>query len=390
MLFEKIFQRDDKSFLLLYYIFLGIVLYFCSLLSYFIRNDTWEFSDIYFEGTILSIVVFLVLAILTNKETRYIKGTAQWLRVEFILLTKTFVFVLIITALFKITDSYSRIWFFTFITLSFILFLIAKVIFDFFYARLVSSNTIQRNILLIGDAESCQNIIKKFPKKISNSVIKCLIAIDQLDKKDTNYYGIPNFGLNENFGQILNHHSIGQVWIISSIKTQSYIESLIDKFLNFPVDCRLIQPESKFKFVEGLDSQAGFDFYNVSFSPFHGTGFLIKSLMDKFLALLFILISLPLIILFSILIVVEDGFPILFKQQRTGWDGKSFNIFKLRSIKNTMKGSESTQVKAGDNRLLKVGKIINKEQIIIIGKEIIIKKSDSNLSIKVFNKKLVP
>ena len=264
MLFEKIFQRDDKSFLLLYYIFLGIVLYFCSLLSYFIRNDSWELADIYFEGTILSIVVFIVLAIFTNKETRYIKGTAQWLRVEFILLTQTFAFILIVTALFKITDNYSRIWFFTFITLSFILFLIAKVIFDFFYARLVSSNTIQRNILLIGDAVSCQNIIKKFPKKVSNSVIKCLIAIDQLDKKDTNYYGIPNFGLNENFGQILNHHSIGQVWIISSIKTQSYIESLIDKFLNFSVDCRLIQPESKFKFVEGLDSQAGFDFYNVS------------------------------------------------------------------------------------------------------------------------------
>ena len=85
--------------------------------------------------------------------------------------------------------------------------------------------------------------------------------------------------------------------------------------------------------------------------------------MDKFLALLFILISLPLIILFSILIVVEDGFPILFKQKRTGWDGKSFNIFKLRSIKNTMKGSESTQVKAGDSRLLKVGKIIRRLSI---------------------------
>ena len=74
-----------------------------------------------------------------------------------------------------------------------------------------------------------------------------------------NFYGIPSFNLNENFGQILNHHAIGQVWIISSIKTQSYIESLIDRFLNFSIDCRLIQPESKFKFIEGLDSEAGFD-----------------------------------------------------------------------------------------------------------------------------------
>ena len=150
-------------------------------------------------------MVFIVLAIFTNKETRYIKGTAQWLRVEFILLTQTFAFILIITALFKITDNYSRIWFFTFITLSFILFLIAKVIFDFFYARLVSSNTIQRNMLLIGDAESCKNSMKKFTKKNSNAVIKCLIAIDQLDKKDTNYNGIPKFGVKENLGKMLIH-----------------------------------------------------------------------------------------------------------------------------------------------------------------------------------------
>ena len=71
----------------------------------------------------------------------------------------------------------------------------------------------------------------------------------------------------------------------------------------------------------------------------------------------------PLIILFSILIVVEDGFPILFKQKRTGWDGKTFNIFKLRSIKKAKSNNESKQVKAGDSRLLKVGKIIRRLSI---------------------------
>ena len=242
------------------------------------------------------------------------------------------------------------------------LFLILKVLFDFIYAKLISSNAIQRNILLIGDAEGCQNIIQKFPKKISNSVIKCLIAIDQLDKKDLNFYGIPSFSLNENFGQILNHHAIGQVWIISSSKTQSYIESLIDKFLNFSVDCRLIQPESKFKFIEGLDSEAGFDFYNVSFSPFFGTSFLIKTILINFFFIALILMS-PIILIFSILILIEDGFPIFFSQKRTGWDGKSFNILKLRSIKNMKNSNEALQVKAGDSRLLKVGKIIRRLSI---------------------------
>ena len=183
-----------------------------------------------------------------------------------------------------------------------------------------------------------------------------------MDKKDSNFYGVPNFSLNENFGQILNHHAIGQVWIISSIKTQSHIESLIDRFLNFSVDCRLIQPESKFKFIEGLDSDAGFDFYNVSFSPFYGTSFMIKNIIDRFFSLLALLILSPFIIFFSIFIIIEDGFPIFFKQKRTGWDGKPFNIYKLRSLlkSNT---SEFKQVISGDKRVLKVGKIIRRLSI---------------------------
>ena len=43
MVFEKIFQRDDKSFLLFYYLSLGVVLYFSSTLAYYVRNQTWEF-----------------------------------------------------------------------------------------------------------------------------------------------------------------------------------------------------------------------------------------------------------------------------------------------------------------------------------------------------------
>ena len=363
MIFEKIFQRDDKSFLLFYYSFLSIILFLSSNISFYFRNQTWKFSEPYFEATIFIVIIFLSLSFFTSKEKRYIKGTVQWLRIEFFLLIQTFIFVILVTVIFKTTDNYSRIWLFTNIVLSSFLFLFAKVLFDYIYAQLVKSNTIQRNILLIGDSETCKNIIKKFPKKISNSVIKCLIAIDQLDKKDTNFYGIPSFGINENFGHILAHHSIGQVWIISNIKTQSHIENIIEKFLNFSIDCRLIQPESKFRFIEGLDSEAGFDFYNVSFSPFYGTGFLLKTLMDKILSFLFILISLPLIIFFSILIIIEDGFPIFFKQKRTGWDGKSFYILKLRSIKNMKNKNESLQVKAGDNRLLKVGKIIRRLSI---------------------------
>ena len=86
--------------------------------------------------------------------------------------------------------------------------------------------------------------------------------------------------------------------------------------LKYSIDCRLISPETKFKFTEGLDSEAGFDFYNISFSPFYGMNLLIKHILDKLLSLFFIILLSPLLIIVSMLILLEDGFPIIFKQKR--------------------------------------------------------------------------
>ena len=61
MLFEKIFQRDDKSFLLIYRLILGGVLFFSSSFAYYIRNNTWQLSEAYIEATILIVLTFLIL-----------------------------------------------------------------------------------------------------------------------------------------------------------------------------------------------------------------------------------------------------------------------------------------------------------------------------------------
>ena len=363
ILFEKIFQRNDRIFIQFYFFILGVSLYLCSMTAYYLRNGTFKLSDDYVYGSILIVVSFLILGLIRTRENRYIIGTAQFFRIEFILLIQTFFICILLTVAFKLTESYSRVWLFSTIILSFLSLVILKVIFDLFYNYLITSNIIQRNILLVGDGFSCKNIIKKFPKRISNSVIKCLITIDSEQNDDTHYYGVPKVKLKDDLNYVLRHHAIGQTWIVSSIKTQVHIEQLIDKFMNYSVDCRLISPESKFKFIEGLDSEAGFNFYNVSFSPFYGTNFLIKNIMDRLLSLFFLILSIPIIIIASLFILLQDGFPIFFKQKRTGWDGRSFYIHKLRTLSKLSDSSKTKQVESGDKRVLGIGLILRRLSI---------------------------
>mgnify|MGYP001253604796 CR=1 FL=1 len=339
-------------------------MYLCSTYSFYLREGTFNLPDGYIQGSALISITFFILGVIKSRDNRYITGTAQFFRIELIVLIQTFIICILLTVIFKVTDVYSRLWLFSTFSLSFFSIIILKVIFDLFYSSLIQSNIIQRNILIVGDSFNCKNIIKKFPRKLSNSIIKCLITIDENESdKDTQYYGVPKFNLKDDINYVFNHHSIGQIWIVSSIKTQVHIEKLIDLFMQYSVDCRLISPESKFKFIEGLDSEAGFDFYNVSFSPFYGTDFFIKNVIDRILSLIFLVIALPIILLSSIFIILNDGFPIFFKQKRTGWDGRSFNIFKLRTLSKSPMETETKQVKSGDKRVTFIGKILRRLSI---------------------------
>ena len=61
---------------------------------------------------------------------------------------------------------------------------------------------------------------------------------------------------------------------------------------------------------------------------------MIKTIFDKTLALLLIILFLPVYITVSIAIMIKMGRPILFKQKRPGLDDEIFSIYKFRTMNN--------------------------------------------------------
>lgn len=59
----------------------------------------------------------------------------------------------------------------------------------------------------------------------------------------------------------------------------------------------------------------------------------IKRLMDVVFSLIAIVLLMPLFIVVSVLIVLEDGWPVLYVQQRVGINGRIFNFYKFRSMR---------------------------------------------------------
>lgn len=91
---------------------------------------------------------------------------------------------------------------------------------------------------------------------------------------------------------------------------------------------------------------------------------LVKRIFDIVCASILILLALPVMAVAAFAIVVENGFPILYRQERVGLNGRLFNVIKFRSMRrDAEKDGKPIWAAAEDDRVTKVGKIIRKLRI---------------------------
>ncbi|WP_214805034.1 MULTISPECIES: sugar transferase [unclassified Exiguobacterium] len=88
-----------------------------------------------------------------------------------------------------------------------------------------------------------------------------------------------------------------------------------------------------------------------------------KRFIDILISLLLILITVPVVILFSILIKIESNGPILYRQDRLGRNNNIFTIYKLRSMYSDAERDGAKWAKINDSRITRIGSIIRKTRI---------------------------
>ena len=215
--------------------------------------------------------------------------------------------------------------------------------------------------MLVGKYSEIKQVLNDQFNKIY--IFKCCIISDikNFDKQFLkSEFRIPIFNENEDIRSILEYHSLGQIWILNGHKKDK--KNILEIIIKYSVDTLNINLEKIFdlKGEELLANKYKYEFYE--WSRFFGINLFFKILIDKFFSILFLIISSPLIILSCLLIYLEDGLPIFFTQNRTGWDGRRFKIFKIRTLKK-IQFDKTKQVLKDDKRVLKIGKLLRRYSI---------------------------
>ena len=365
---EKVFQNNDSAFILFVSISKTIII----LLSYYIFSilekstiyDLFDFniytqSKYYLFSIILSLTYFLI-SLINKKELNYKRNFISFIKEDLLIFVVSNIIIFSLFFIFQNKFILDISYLYSLIFLIFI-FALSKIFFNFLYDYLVKENVIQKNIMLVGNYAQIKKILSNKFDQIY--VFKCCIILDihlhneNLLKSEIKF---PIFSNNDDIRSILEYHALGQVWLLDTSKIQ--IEDSLLKILKFSVDILIIDLETKYE-LSGKKLLANkFDFKFYEISRFHGIALFIKIILDKLFSIIFLLLSFPLLLIAIIFIYLEDGFPLLFTQNRTGWDGRRFKIYKLRTLKKET-FDKTIQVQDGDKRVLKFGKIIRRYSI---------------------------
>ena len=86
--------------------------------------------------------------------------------------------------------------------------------------------------------------------------------------------------------------------------------------------------------------------------------FKLKRFGDIFVSIILLILTSPLLILSAILIKIEDGGPVFYKQVRNGLNKKTFKIIKLRTMNENAEKDGAKWSTFSDSRVTKIGKIL--------------------------------
>jgi exopolysaccharide biosynthesis polyprenyl glycosylphosphotransferase len=175
--------------------------------------------------------------------------------------------------------------------------------------------------------------------------------------------GFPVLGCAPDIARIAAETRANRVILVSPVALRELVESLV---LADEVAVRVdVVPELYEIFIGTVDAIVGdVPLMEITRSTVPRYYAAAKRAIDIAGALFLLIITSPILLGAALAIIVTDGFPLLFAQERSGKNLQPFSVYKLRTmVKDAEKLSGPVLAEADDPRITKVGRFLRRSRI---------------------------
>lgn len=335
-------------------------------------------EHVYVYAGLFYFVIFLWPVLLNINGLYPTNRLRTWKETTGILLKTSFHGLVILFAalyLFKL-EQVSRLEILVFILLVSI-FLAAKEWIVALYLRMLRrSGSNLRNVLIIGTVESAKDVVEKLERNsfLGLKIIGLLVSPAEAGRKDA--WGYPILGSLDDIERVLHAYPIDNV-MISTYQWENY-----EKIENTVAHCEeegkeIWLPAKIFRTKiakPDADELLDLPIFIFRTGPRFSWQVLVKIVVDRVLALTLSVLTFPIVLFAMALIKLTSPGPAIFRQKRCGSHGRTFTLYKLRTMyagaeeeleklvcKNIMTGP-IFKVDM-DPRITKVGRLLRKMSI---------------------------
>lgn len=340
-----------------------LILLACSV-AYWGRFNTFVLPLYYFlPATILAVVSLLSLGISNFYQAINSNSSPAQIIAAGSALTVSAMLTIACLYLTKTGEDYSRIWFLTSVGLAFIALLSSR----FIIKKVFHISSTPKVIILLGGGKTAQSI-KDTLGSLADHEISIAKQFENADRKkypSEEYLPAVAAYVEAHRKNPALKYPITEIWITHDMFKRYNHEVFCEAFDNSSVTLVYIPelPELGIADEEQIQMIAGVPTITSHLKKNQKLNQLLKFIEDQSIAWAALILLTPLLILIAILIKIDTPGPVVFRQRRYGLGGKSFLIWKFRTMRRCESSCEFRQAQKNDPRVTRVGRFLRRTSL---------------------------
>lgn len=260
----------------------------------------------------------------------------------------------------------SRIWIVTWATSGFFFFLATRYFIAHALRRLNQAGQFNRRAVIVGGGDNASKVIAAIQGSHASGISLIGMFDDRDDKRAApELRGLHKLGNVDDLIDFVRTTRIDTLLITLPVTAEERLLQILNRLWVLPVDIRLSAYGQKLRYRPRAYSYLGnVPCLDVFDRPLGDWGPVLKSTMDKCIALIAIVALSPVMAMVALAVKLESKGPIIFKQKRYGFNNELIEIYKFRSMYTDLSDADAANlVTKGDPRVTKVGRFIRRTSL---------------------------
>lgn len=313
------------------------------------------------ERYVLATTLIALFAILLNSM---FGGYSRWRTTPVSTLVARLLMVwvavgLLATSLIFLADAsvrFSRLWVASSLLLSYIIAAGGRVLAQIILRKARMKGRARRSIFLVGPSSQLLQVARSM--RVAKGEGYSIVGVERL-YPGFNEQSLPNIAAR------IEMSGAREVWICVPLEMGGAVRSIFYALRNHTAEVRFIPDFQGMQLLNHRFSEvAGHFAIDLSVTPLSGMARIIKRAEDLMVGSLITLLITPVCLLIAVAIKVTSPGPILFKQYRTGANGRRVKVYKFRSMRvHKEKEGQITQATKNDQRITPIGAFLRKTSL---------------------------